>query len=1030
MRACGRIVFVFLWATSIGLSDEPAPRAALEFPRVAPTPPERAVATIRAQHGFQLELLAAEPLVTDPVAMEYDEQGRAYVVEMSDYPHTNKQADKPFAENAGQDPIGRVRLLIDDNGDGRFDRSTLFAEELSWPTGVACWRGGIFVAATPDIWYFKDTDGDGRADVRRKVFTGFRKFNVQAVMNNLKWGLDNKLYGAGASNGGTLRHVERTDDKPVVLGRHDFRFDPRREMLELVSGGARFGNAFDDWGQRFVCNIRNPVQHVVLPQEYLARNPYLPVRAAVHDVATAGDTLPVFRLSPLEPWRKLRAERMAAESGQNYPRSETDAGSFFTSSSGVTIYRGAAYPPEYRGQVFVGEVASNAIHRQTLRPGGVTFHAERADANCEFVASTDNWFRPVNYINAPDGTLHVLDMYRETIEHPWSIPDDILAALDLQSGRDRGRIYRLAPPGFRVPAPPRLGDASTVELVRTLETPNSWWRETAQRLLVERQDREAPAALRELLRKTSFDLARLHALWTLEGLGELADDDLARTLVDPAAGIREHAVRLSESRLSYSSKLLEPVAALADDPSARVRFQTAFTLGEVTDPVADAALVRIARRDGADPWLRTAVLSGMATRADRTLAALWQVETLAGGVEALPLVRELAIVVAGAAAKGAIPAPAPNDAAANETPAADPVAAILAVAARPPRFAKSLEDAAPWQTEVVLGLAEGLKRSGRSLARYRSADNDPATQLIDRTLASASRLAVDAQAEVARRIQAIEVLGYDEFARVDEPLATLLDARQPVAVQQAAVRTLSGFARPEVATRLLAAYRGLTPAVRSDVVEALATRTDRAEALVAALEDRTLSLHQLSAARRTALSKHADPKIRQRVERLLAGAALGSRREVVERYQQALKLAPDTTRGQAVYARECQNCHRLNGQGHDVGPNLEAIRHRNADELLVNILDPNREVSPNYLEYIGELSDGRVLSGMIAAETATSVTLRRPQGVEDIVLRQNVERLVSSGKSLMPEGLEQKISPQDLADLLAYLKSRTPRTAP
>src|SRR5262249_25919841 len=338
--------------------------------------------------------------------------------------------DKPFTERTTDAPLGRIRMLEDTDGDGVFDRSTIFAEGLSWPTGLAFWKGGVFVAATPDIWYLKDTDGDGRADVRRKVYTGFRKYNVQAVMNNLTWGLDHRIYGAGGTNGGSIRHVDRPDARPVDLARKDFRFDPAGEGFEAISGGERFGNTFDDWGNRFICNIRNPAIHVVLPNHYLARNPFLPVRSAVHDAAPSGDTLPVYRISPPEPWRALRSRRWAADRSVHVPRSELNETSV-TSTSGITIYRGTAYPSKYYGNAFIGEVAGNLIHRQTLTPDGVTFKAQRADPNTEFVRSTDNWFRPVNFVNAPDGTLHVLDMYRETIEQPWSIPDDIVAQLAL-----------------------------------------------------------------------------------------------------------------------------------------------------------------------------------------------------------------------------------------------------------------------------------------------------------------------------------------------------------------------------------------------------------------------------------------------------------------------------------------------------------------------------------------------------------------------------------------------------------------------
>src|SRR5688572_3111246 len=312
-----------------------------DFPRIPPTASDKAVATFRTLDGFRMDLLAAEPLVTDPVALAYDEDGRAYVAEMNDYPYTDPATHQAWKENTTDAPIGRVRLLVDEDGDGDFDRGTVFAEGLSWPTGVACYKGGVFVAATPDVWYLKDTDGDGKADIRRKVYTGFRKFNVQAVMNNLAWGLDNCIYGAGGSNGGRVVPGEKADAEPITLSRNDFRFDPTTERFEPIPGGARFGNAFDDWGNRFVCNIRNPAQHVLVETRYLTRNPHVTVASVVHDVARAGDALPVYRISPVEAWRDLRANRFAAERATQ-PRSELVGGGVVTSASGITIYRGDA----------------------------------------------------------------------------------------------------------------------------------------------------------------------------------------------------------------------------------------------------------------------------------------------------------------------------------------------------------------------------------------------------------------------------------------------------------------------------------------------------------------------------------------------------------------------------------------------------------------------------------------------------------------------------------------------------------------
>src|SRR5437773_145997 len=306
----GALILLMTSPKHLGLAAEQdqrmvAPHNAVraKLPSIAPTPARDAAKTFRVLDGFRMDLLAAEPLVASPVAMTYDENGRAYVCEMRDYPYTDKAHHQRNQENPTDAAIGAVRLLEDTDGDGVFDKSAVFADGLSWPTGVACWKGGVFVAATPDIWYFKDTDGDGKADIRRKVFTGFRKFNVQSVMNNLAWSLDNHIHGAGSSNGGQIRHAEKAEAKALVMTRQDFRFDPVREQFELLSGGARFGGTFDDWGHRFLCDIRNPAQHVVLPQRYLSHHPYLPARSALNDMAESGDQLPVYRISQPELWR-------------------------------------------------------------------------------------------------------------------------------------------------------------------------------------------------------------------------------------------------------------------------------------------------------------------------------------------------------------------------------------------------------------------------------------------------------------------------------------------------------------------------------------------------------------------------------------------------------------------------------------------------------------------------------------------------------------------------------------------------------
>ncbi|HBC62525.1 MAG TPA: hypothetical protein DC058_15090, partial [Planctomycetaceae bacterium] len=479
-------------------------------------------------------------------------------------PTRNLKQRKPNRERTTDLPIGKIRLLVDDNDDGTFDRSTIFARDLSWPTGIVVWKDGIFVAATPDLWWLQDADHDGIAEIRQPILTGFRKLNVQAVANNLLWTLDHHICGAGGTNGGLLSGtaLDPHTPTPLTMSRHDFRFSPLGppHHFQLLSGGARFGNTADDWGNRFICNIRNPVQHVLLPLEHLSRNPHFNPGSPLHDVAASGDQLPVFRTSPPEAWRIINAARLTGQGDPRMPRSEKNAAGYLTSACGVTVYRGDAWPPEFRSQVFLSDVAANLVHRQQLTPAGPTFSSRRIDQNCEFLTSTDNWFRPVNFIHAPDGTLYLLDMYRETIEHPWSMPDDLKGMLDLERGRDRGRIYRITPPNFNRRPTPRLSQSPTTELVKLLEHPNAWHRDSAARLLFQQQDPDTPALLHQLLRQSPVPQARLQALNTLAAatpatpaeirqdtppLTKQLNDAVLHLLADPHPHLRRHALRIA-----------------------------------------------------------------------------------------------------------------------------------------------------------------------------------------------------------------------------------------------------------------------------------------------------------------------------------------------------------------------------------------------------------------------------------------------------------------------------------------------------
>lgn len=968
----------------------------LRFERSVPREPADARQTFETLPGFEMQLVASEPLVASPVALEYDEFGNGWVLEMHDYPFTDKNTDKPFVDKSADPPLGRIRVLKDTDGDGVFDQSTVFTDGISWPTGLAFWKKGVFVAATPDLWYLKDTDGDGAADLKEKLYTGFRKFNIQAVMNNLRWGLDHQIYGAGGTNGGSIQSLLEPQSPAIPFGSNDFRINPIDRRLAVLSGGARFGHALDDWGNRFLCNIRNPVIHVVLPAHYLARNPYVPVRSSLFDCAETGDTLPVYRSSPAEPWRAFRATRWTTDlEGKLYPKSELVPGGYFTSACGITMYRGAAWPTEYYGQVFLSDVASNVIHRQVLTVEGATFRSRRVDDGTEFVRSTDTWFRPVNFTNAPDGTLHVVDMYRETIEHPWSIPDDIKEALDLLSGRERGRIWRIAPTGFQSELPqPLPGHASTIQLVALLEHSNSWQRDTAARLLFERQDRSAIPLLRNLLTSSQSPVARGLALWGLQGLQALETSDLLIALQDESPRIREQGIVLAEPLLDQAPKTLDQVLERARDDDPRVRFQVALSLGESTDARVTAALAGIARRDSSDEFLRAAILSSAANRCGTLLDLLLADRDFVGSPVARPLFRLLARGIGGRGDS-----------------------AELAQISRHLLSSGVTPDNRMWKIELVQGLDEGLKRSGAALAGALP----ETTGIVDELLADARATTAAENVDAGQKEQAVQMLALGRFESVRDHLLNALAPSQPGTVQLAAVRVLSTFTNPELSQLFIEHWPGASPAVRGELIEALLSRPERIPALLDAIAAGKIGATQLAPARRGLLIRHVNPQIKERARALFGADAPSPRTAVVAQYLGALEGAPDRAKGKVVFERECSTCHRQEGKGYAVGPSLETVRHHTPEQILANILDPNREVAPAFVDYAIALRDGRVATGMITSETATSVTLKRPNDVQETILREAIAEMSSTGVSLMPEGLEKKLSPTEMRDLLGWL---------
>ena len=571
-----------------------------------------ALATFEIEPGFSIELFAREPDITDPVAMEFDEYGRIYVVESPGYPL------------ATEEPLGRVKLLEDTDGDGFPDRATLFADQLTLPTGVMRWKNGILVTDAPHIWYFEDTDQDGRADQRQVVLTGFAFTNPQHTVNTPIYGLDNWIYLAHlrsieprvfpekfVGSESAVRFPDRDDLPPVAPEGRYLRFRPDTHELEILSGHSQFGQTFDAWGRHF--GVVNPVmgRHEVIAARYLERNPDLPVAEVMQDLSEE---------------RRVAYITQRPES----PRESWGLGTFgqLTSACGITCYLGGAFPEKHRNLVFVAEPAHNSVLAQVLSPQGASFQARRLQPEREFLASTDGWSRPVNFQVGPEGALYVVDYYRRIIEHPEWTSREVYESDAIYQGNDKGRIYRVTPVSDPPPRPAgiRLGDASPEELAGQLGHPNLWRRRTAQRLLIDRGGEKVVGALEALASHGASPLGRLHALWTLEGLGRLETTLIKKALDAAEAGLRENAILLAEPRMADSPTLTRKLIAMTDDPDARVRFQLLCTLGYVESPSARAARDKLLAADIEDHWVRIAALSSSSDDAPRlfeTAVAKW-----------------------------------------------------------------------------------------------------------------------------------------------------------------------------------------------------------------------------------------------------------------------------------------------------------------------------------------------------------------------------------------------------------------------
>ncbi len=915
---------------------EPAARAA-----TARQNPSReatnALTSFSLAPGFKIELAAAEPAVVAPGAMAFDENGRLFVAEMLDYP--NGRNAKPH--------LGRIRLLEDPDGEGTFNVTTVFAEDLAWPSALACYQGGVFVAAAPDLIYLRDSKGNGVADVRNVVVTGFGGTNAPSsrkLMNSLQWGLDNRIHGSTAGLGGRITSPE-APAAGLSLEGADFSFDPRTFEFRPETGAAATGVSFDSRGRWYQTSLEQPLAAQMIELRCVLRNPFFARPPLLLNLIPAG--------AALYP---------AKGEGESFPGR-------FTAPSACTVYRGSAFPTNYLDNVFIADAAARVIHRVLLRSNGVEVVAGPApgEVGAEFLRSTDPAFEPTQIVNGPDGCLYVADRRR---------------------GGGQGRIYRIAPANFQRPKAPALGKARTYDLVANLAQVDGWHRETAARLLFERADPAAAPLLADMLNRSPIVLARMHALRALEGLGALQASHVVRGLKDPDPFVRVQALQAA-GKLSRQGVVPEPVwgrmRELVTDPSPAVRQQLALTLGEATMPGKGVMLARLARADFSSRWMQTAVLSS-AGQAREMFSTLTPAAT---SPEARTFLVNLATSIG---MKG---------------DSEDLAGVVRFLAGSPP--ARNLA------FDLVYALGEGLRRAGASLA---AADPERRLQPL---YGQALDAAIDDPTSEAVRLAAMRVLRVSPltFAQTSDWLLLMCSPRPSPAIQAAAAETVAHYNDPGVLSELLTRWTGMAPLARRAAVAELAAKAERIPAILAAAESRQISVQDFPPELVNYLRTHVSPDISQKANRLF-GPLKPRRPEAMAQFKTALSLSGVAARGRSTYQSRCASCHELNSAGYRFGPDLRTISDTPA-QLLSGIVEPHAALTAGWGTTALETKSGEVRFGIIVEQDLAAVWLEQAPGEIVVWPQVNVRALEPQLWSLMPEGLEQGLSPQDMADLLEFL---------
>lgn len=909
--------------------------------------PGNVLSDFQLQPGFRLELVAAEPMVVAPVALAFDENGRLFVAENPSY-----------NQREGGGPRGRIRLLQGFDQHGAAQESLVYAEGLRRPSALACYAGGLFVAATPEVLYLKDSHGDGAADIRCVVLTGFGSNDVssQTLLNNFKWGLNDRIYGVMAGLAGTIT-ASNWPGNAVYLAGQNFSFDPRSLTVWPEAGPADSGLAFDESGRLYLTDHARLLRRAMYDPLYFFRNPFFAPAPELIDVAAPSP--PVYLSHP----GQTRAQQKA----------KGPPPVWMTNAQGTVIYRGNAFPTNYIGNAFIADPEAHVIHRVVLGQDGLRIFDQTPAGKYQgtFLVSKDPQFHPRQVVNGPDGALYIAD---------W------------RDGQHQGRIYRITPAAFKRPKPPRLGLATPYQLVSALASPDGWYSDTAGRLLYERQEVAAVPLLSNMLTRSRLPIARVHALHALAGVGGLSEAVLLPALGDTDALVREHAVRLAEELITngvVSDALWGQLKARAADPAVSVRYQLAFTVGQVRRPDKVQVLARVLGQDPSNAWIQTAVLSSVNEGSADLLMLLANTPNYRNSAAGLVFLRRLALLIG--------------------------MRGQMAEVSRVVAFLSNVRLEPLPVTTLLVGLGEGLYRTGSSLLAV-----DP-QGLLQPFYAQALTVSADPTVAPALQRESIRLLGLGPygFGTAGELLFALCKPPPSPVIQSAAIQALCRFLDPGVYQLLVNNWGALAPGLRTQALWGLLSRTFRVGPVLYAIQSGQIPVTDLSSTQKDFLRTYPDPEISRRAVSLF-GPVPVERPQVVEQFKDAVRLTGVPDQGRTLFSARCAACHSVGGGG-GVGPDLADAKGRGKEQLLRAILEPNAQLRPDYPTCAVETKDGEWLLGVETLKTPATLMLRAPGAAPLVWPWLNVQSNQKESWSLMPTGLEQGLSVQDMANLLAYL---------